>query len=54
MSSSDGANALFNGAIATIFAREFLEGAIIIGNYRTVITKNEDWDEETRKKRLKM
>lgn len=44
---------LFNVAIATIFAREFLEGAIIIGNYRTVINKNEDWDEETKKGALK-
>jgi high-affinity iron transporter len=44
---------LFNVAIATIFAREVLEGAIIILNYRTVIQRNEEWDEETRKKALK-
>ena len=55
MSSEDegGSNNLFNVAIATIFAREFLEGAIIIGNYRTAIIKNEDWDEETKKAALK-
>lgn len=50
---NDSSNVLFNVAIATIFAREFLEGAIIIGNYRTVIQKNEDWDEETKKTALK-
>jgi high-affinity iron transporter len=36
-------NSIFNGAIATIFAREFLEGAVIIGNYRTAINKSEHW-----------
>ncbi|KAL7569734.1 hypothetical protein ACA910_018592 [Epithemia clementina (nom. ined.)] len=34
---------LFNIAICTIFAREFLEGAVIIGNYRTVILRSEQW-----------
>jgi high-affinity iron transporter len=54
MGGSDDVNeGLFNVAIATIFAREFLEGAIIILNYRTVIQRNEEWDEETRKKALK-
>jgi high-affinity iron transporter len=52
-SSDANGDVLFNVAIATIFAREFLEGAIIIGNYRTVINKNEDWDEETKKGALK-
>jgi high-affinity iron transporter len=46
-------NALFNVAIATIFAREFLEGAIIIGNYRTVINKNDSWDDEKKAGALK-
>jgi hypothetical protein len=46
-------NALFNVAIATIFAREFLEGFVIVGNYRAVIQRNEDWDEETKKRALK-
>jgi high-affinity iron transporter len=50
---SDDADSLFNVAIATIFAREFLEAAIIIGNYRTVINKNTEWDEETKKAALK-
>jgi len=43
---------LFNVAIATIFAREFLEGAIIIGQYRTVILRNDEWDEETKSRGL--
>jgi high-affinity Fe2+/Pb2+ permease len=46
-------DALFNIAIATIFAREFLEGAVIVGNYRAVIQRNDDWDEETKKRALK-
>lgn len=37
---------LVNAGIATIFAREFLEGAIIIGNYRTVIQKSSEFDSE--------
>jgi high-affinity iron transporter len=51
--SGSSGDTLFNVAIATIFAREFLEGAIIIGNYRTVIEKNDDWDAETKKTALK-
>ena len=39
-------NELFNIAIATIFAREVLEGAIIIGNYRTAIIKSDKWKNE--------
>jgi len=34
----------FNVAIATIFAREFLEASVIIGQYRTVIIKSDHWD----------
>lgn len=30
---------LFNGAILTIFAREVLEGLVIIGQYRTVLLR---------------
>jgi len=37
-------------AIATIFAREILEGCIIIGNYRTVIKRSPDFQDETRQK----
>ena len=40
---SDEAYTIFNVAIATIFAREFLEAAVIIGNYRTAINKSEHW-----------
>ena len=32
---------LFDVAVATIFAREFMEGAIIIGEFRTVIQRSE-------------
>lgn len=42
---------LFDVAIATIFAREFLEGAIIIGNYRTVIKKSNSYESEDERKR---
>ena len=54
-SSADGddSNKLFNVAIATIFAREFLEGAIIISQYRTVIQRNEDWSAEIKERALK-
>jgi len=44
---------LFDVAIATIFAREFLEGFVIIGNYRTVIQRRSDWDEDTKNQALK-
>ena len=37
---------LFDMGVATIFAREFLEAAIIIGNYRTVILKSKEWEGE--------
>ena len=32
---------LFDFAVTTIFAREFLEGAIIIGEYRTIVLRSE-------------
>lgn len=51
--SDDASSSLFNIAVATIFAREFLEGSLIIGNYRTAIIKQEDDDEETKKEKLK-
>jgi hypothetical protein len=31
---------LFDLAVCTIFAREFMEGAIIVGNFRTVIQRS--------------
>ena len=52
-SSDSESSLLFNVAIATIFAREFLEGAIIIGQYRTVIHRNDEWDQETKTRALK-
>jgi hypothetical protein len=33
---------LFDFAVITIFAREFLEGSIIIGEYRTFIIRGSD------------
>ena len=51
--SDEATSSLFNIAVATIFAREFLEGSLIIGNYRTAIIKQEDDDEETKKEKLK-
>lgn len=39
---------LFDIAIATIFAREVLEGAIVIGQYRTVLLRSPEWQEEER------
>lgn len=45
---------LFDIAIATIFAREILEGCIIIGQYRTVIFRSPDFtDEDKQKKALR-
>ena len=35
--------------LATIFAREILEGCIIIGNYRTCIFKSKDFQEEDKR-----
>ena len=51
-SGEDSSSSLFNVAIATIFAREFLEGAIIIGNYRTVIHRNDQWNDDTKARAL--
>jgi high-affinity iron transporter len=33
----------FNVAISTVFAREFLEGAVILVNYRSVIQNSDHW-----------
>ena len=52
-SDNENPNALFNVAIATIFAREVLEGAVIIGQYRTVILKSHHWDDDFKKSALK-
>jgi high-affinity iron transporter len=46
-------DALFNVAIATIFAREVLEGCVIIGQYRTVIHKSDQMDDERKKASLR-
>jgi high-affinity iron transporter len=47
-------NALFNVAIATIFAREMLEGAVIIAQYRTVIRKSESMNDARKTEALKI
>lgn len=49
---SGGVN-LWDIGIATIFAREFLEASLIIGQYRTVITKSSDWEGENQTAALK-
>ena len=43
----------FNVAIATIFAREVLEGCVIIGQYRTAVIKHPHMDEDIKKERLR-
>jgi len=35
---------LWDGAVMTIFAREVLEGMIIIGQYRTVVQRSDEWN----------
>uniref|UniRef100_A0A7S2LHM7 Uncharacterized protein n=1 Tax=Leptocylindrus danicus TaxID=163516 RepID=A0A7S2LHM7_9STRA len=44
---------LWDIGIATIFAREFLEASIIIGQYRTVIKKSDNWKPEDEPAALK-
>jgi len=46
-------NAVFSLAVATIFAREFLEGSLIVGNYRQAILRNEDDDDTLKKEKLR-
>mmetsp|Transcript_6138 Transcript_6138/g.9573 ORF Transcript_6138/g.9573 Transcript_6138/m.9573 type:complete len:338 (+) Transcript_6138:137-1150(+) len=41
---------LFNGAVMTIFAREVLEGTVIIGQYRTVVKRTPEWQEPEKQK----
>ena len=41
---------LINGAIITIFAREMLEGTVIVGQYRTVVMRSPDWQDPERQK----
>ncbi|KAK1743696.1 iron permease [Skeletonema marinoi] len=41
---------LFNGAVMTIFAREVLEGTVIIGQYRTVVQRTPEWQEPEKQK----
>lgn len=43
---------LFDIGVATIFAREFLEGGIIVGNYRTIINKSDEIPEEEKSRKL--
>ena len=51
--STEDPNSLFNIAVATIFAREFLEASLIIGNYRTAIIRCDHTSEEDKKAKLK-
>lgn len=45
---------LFDAAVMTIFAREVLEGTIIVGQYRTVVQRSPDWaDPEKQKQGLR-
>ena len=41
---------IFDFAVTTIFAREVLEGSIIIGEYRTLILRSEVWSQDSDKK----
>lgn len=41
---------LFNGAVMTIFAREVLEGTVIIGQYRTVVLRAPEWQDPEKQK----
>lgn len=41
---------IFDIGVATIFAREFLEGSIIISQYRTVLQRSEEWQDPDRQK----
>lgn len=41
---------LFNGAVMTIFAREVLEGTVIIGQYRTVVQRAPEWQDPEKQK----
>jgi high-affinity iron transporter len=43
---------LFDIAVCTIFAREFMEGAVIIGEYRTVIQRSELTEDGPTKERM--
>jgi len=42
---------IFDIAVCTIFAREILEAAIIIGQYRTVLLRSSEWQEPEKLKR---
>jgi high-affinity iron transporter len=41
---------LIDIAIMTIFAREMLEGTVIVGQYRTIIKNSPEWEEPERQK----
>lgn len=41
---------LIDIAIMTIFAREMLEGTVIVGQYRTVIKRSPEWEEPAKQK----
>lgn len=43
----------FDIGIATIFAREVLEGSIIISQYRTVLLRSDEWEGERQRLALR-
>jgi high-affinity iron transporter len=51
--SDDTESAVFSLAVATIFAREFLEGSLIVGNYRQAILRNDKDDDTLKKQKLR-
>jgi hypothetical protein len=44
---------LWSLPVTAIFAREFIEAFVIVGNYRTLVTTQEGWDEERKKQGLR-
>mmetsp|Transcript_4421 Transcript_4421/g.8582 ORF Transcript_4421/g.8582 Transcript_4421/m.8582 type:complete len:299 (-) Transcript_4421:213-1109(-) len=45
---------VFDMGIATIVAREVLEGTIIVGQYRTVLLRSEHWEGKNQERGLKL
>ena len=41
---------LFNFPITTIFAREVLEAALVIGQFRTVVLRSPEWEDPDKRR----
>ena len=41
---------LFNFPITTIFAREVLEAALVIGQFRTVVLRSPEWEDPVKQR----